>query len=120
MQSTKSKFLSIKNCIGNLCSALYNTQAHECTQKVCVKAKSYLSQIGDTKNKANGIQYIGFAGAIEASDGGEFLIKAIDFGTFTIGFESVQNQLFHPHFSSSTSVVSEDFAQLYAFTHLNR
>lgn len=58
----------------------------------------YLSQIRDAQHKANGIQYIGFSSAIETGDCSELFVKTFDFSTFTVRFETIQNQLFHVHF----------------------
>lgn len=58
----------------------------------------YLSQIADAQYEANRIQYVWLSSAIETGNRCEFFIKTIDFGSFTIRFKTIQNQLFYIHF----------------------
>lgn len=45
----------------------------------------------------NGVKNVTFAGTIEAGDGIELGIKAIDNGTVHVGFEAFEDDLFDVH-----------------------
>lgn len=58
----------------------------------------YLTQICYSQHKAYWIQYVRFARAIEPGDGCEFTIEIIDFRSFSIRFETIENHRFDIHF----------------------
>lgn len=60
----------------------------------------YLSQICYSQHKAYRVQYVRFASAIEARDGCELAIEIIDFRTFAIRFEAIENHRLDIHFDN--------------------
>ena len=50
---------------------------------------TYVGEIGDAEQEANGIQDVGLAGAIETGDGIESRIEAVDLGSLAVGFEAI-------------------------------
>lgn len=49
----------------------------------------YLTQVGDTEEKANGIQDVGLSRTIKPCDGIEEWVKAIDFSALAIALEAI-------------------------------
>lgn len=49
----------------------------------------HLAEVGDTKEKANGVQDVGLARAIKPSDGIEERVKAIDFSALAVALEAI-------------------------------
>lgn len=56
-----------------------------------------LLQIGDAQDEANGVEYVGLAGAVEASDGVEVRVKSRNHGPRRVRLETFQAYLLYVH-----------------------
>lgn len=65
---------------------------------------SYLTQIRYTEYKANRIENVRFSSAVQSSNRRKLFVEAIDFGPFTVRFETIQYQLFYVHVASFCSL----------------
>lgn len=48
-----------------------------------------MREIGDAQHEADGIKNVGLAGAVEAGDGIEFAVKALDLDPISVRLESI-------------------------------
>mmetsp|Transcript_26556 Transcript_26556/g.47063 ORF Transcript_26556/g.47063 Transcript_26556/m.47063 type:complete len:265 (+) Transcript_26556:3148-3942(+) len=76
-----------------LCHSSLALLVHELRQV----ADANLSEIGDAENKANGVQDVGLATAIQASDCIELLVKRPNIGSCGVGFEAISDELLDVH-----------------------
>lgn len=58
---------------------------------------AHLTQIGNTKHKANGVQDVGLTTAVQTRNSIEGWIKSRNNRTRGVGFESVHNNLLNVH-----------------------
>lgn len=56
-----------------------------------------LLQIGDAKNKANGIEYVTLAGTVQSGDGVEEGVETWNDRSCSVGFETFQAYLLYVH-----------------------
>jgi len=56
-----------------------------------------LAQVGDSQDEANGVKDVGFATAVETSNGVEFRVPQIDAGAGGVGLEALHDDLLDVH-----------------------
>ena len=79
--------------------------------------KTYVGKIGDAHQKADGIENVTFAGTVEASDGVEGRVKAVNFGSVSVWLEAVYNHGFDVHDGAESSAGFQVNYNLFAFVN---
>jgi len=74
---------------GDCDSGFGNTSLATLVNQFLQVCGSDMAQISDAKEETNSIQNVGFATTIQASDGIEHGIKAVNFRPLAVGFESI-------------------------------
>lgn len=58
---------------------------------------TYVWEIGDTHEEADGVENVTLAGSVEAGDGVEGRVEAVDLGSVTVRLEAVDDHRFDIH-----------------------